>query len=107
MEIDDLAERPHERLRRMLDRAGLTNGEVSKSLEVATETVSRWRSGPSLPRGRDLRALIALMATRGIVVTEAWIRFADLQQAKGQAVTEEEPGQAADDSQPRKRAAGQ
>ena len=72
---DELAERPYERLRRMLDRAGLSNRAVADSLEVAPETVSRWRSGQAEPRGRDVRALVALLATRGIAVTERWIGF--------------------------------
>lgn len=71
---DELAERPYERLRRMLDRAELSNGEVAASIEVAPETVSRWRSGQQDMRPRDLRAIIALLATRGIVVTEDWVR---------------------------------
>lgn len=105
MDADELAERPHERLRRMLDRAGLSNREVAESLEVATETVSRWRSGQSEMRGREMRALIKLLAARGITVTEEWIRFADLKQAQGTPV--EEPAKAADVPPVRKRAAGQ
>lgn len=71
---DELAERSYERLRRMLDRAGLSNREVADKLEVAPETVSRWRSGQQEARGRDLRAIIALLAAHGIVVSEQWLR---------------------------------
>lgn len=69
----DLTELPHERLRRMLDRAELSNREVAEALEVAPETVSRWRSGQSEMRRRDLRAIVTLLGTRGVSITTDWV----------------------------------
>jgi DNA-binding transcriptional regulator YiaG len=82
-EIDEreLEERPHERLRRMLDRAKLSNQSVAKSLGVVPETVSRWRSGGQAIDDPALKAVIALLATRGVQVTMGWMRYGEVPKA--------------------------
>ena len=71
----ELEELPHERLRRMLDRAGLTNREVATRTSVAPETVSRWRSGVQAISDPELSILLAMLRERGISLTPGWVRY--------------------------------
>jgi DNA-binding transcriptional regulator YiaG len=82
-----LAELPHERLRRMLDRAGLKNPDVASELGVVTETVSRWRSGVQAIDDPALLAIVRLLADRGIVVTAGWMRYGEVTEVRRVAET--------------------
>lgn len=72
-----LDERPHERLRRLLDRADIGNAEAAELLGVAEETVSRWRNGRQAPDDDVLEKFVAIFAERGIVVSVGWIWYGE------------------------------
>lgn len=78
MDVGDLAERLHERLSRMLDRAKLSNGAVALALDVTPESVSRWRKGKHAISDAELEQIVDLLAKRGVRVTMGWMRYGEV-----------------------------
>jgi transcriptional regulator with XRE-family HTH domain len=74
----DLTERWYERLRRMLDRAGISNPALAARAGVTNESVSRWRSGKQAIADAELRVVIAMLAEAGIHVTIGWMRYGEV-----------------------------
>ena len=70
-----ISELPHQRLRRMLDTAQLSNADVAEWTGAREETVSRWKTGAQEPDERYMAALIQLLKTRDVRVTVEWMRF--------------------------------
>jgi hypothetical protein len=67
-------EHPPEPLVRPLFQFALVNFFVP-------ETVSRWRSGGQAIDDPALKAVIALLATRGVQVTMGWMRYGEVPKA--------------------------
>lgn len=88
MNPSELEERPYERLRRMLDRAGITNKDLAARTGAANETISRWRSGVQAISDDDLSVVIDMLNERGVSVTRGWIRYGEV------AVRPPDPGAA-------------
>ena len=73
-----IVELPHQRLRRMLESAGLSNGDVADALGVTSETVSQWRKGSQEPDDFSMDCIVELLESRDVRVTPEWMRYGEI-----------------------------
>lgn len=70
-------ETPGDRLTQAMKRASVKNQELADAAKVHVTTVSRWRNDVQTPEDAELDRVIALLKSKGVPVTAAWLRYGD------------------------------